>query len=79
MYNLIITAILVVAFFMRLEAYMLGLQHGKQLDNKIIPSVIKTPIQAIQEHEEAKKVKAKQDKEAVGWANLMAYDGTPQA
>ena len=39
MNNIILTATLIVAFFMCILAYLMGLKHGKQLGNGIVPKV----------------------------------------
>jgi hypothetical protein len=64
-YNLIIAAILIVAFFMSISAYILGLKHGKQLSNNIIPSVNLNPtkpiIEAVKIHKENKVAESLQN------------------
>lgn len=58
MYNLILSATLVVAFFMCVSAYCLGLRHGKQLSNGKVPEVklnpVKTVTEALKEVKQAK-------------------------
>lgn len=65
-YNLIIAAILIVAFFMCIKAYMLGLKHGKQLSNNDdIPAVnlnpVKPIVEAVGQYKEDKKAEELQD------------------
>lgn len=73
MYNIIITVILIVSFFMCLASYMMGFKHGKQLNNGIIPSININPIkpiaQAIEKVAENKKAN-KVDEELT---DIMGY------
>ena len=59
MNNIILAITLVVAFFMCIKAYTLGLKHGKQLSNGIVPKLelnpIKPIIEAIEQHKETKE------------------------
>lgn len=61
MYNLIITALLIGAFFMSVLAFLWGLRIGKSLHEGIIPNVslnpVKPIIEAIEQHKEDKKEK----------------------
>lgn len=61
--NIILAATLIVAFFMSVSAYTLGLKHGKQLSSNSIPNVtlnpVKKVVQAVEQH------KAKQEEKEV--------------
>jgi hypothetical protein len=70
MYNILIAAILIVAFFMCIKAYTLGLKHGKQLSNAIIPQVNINPVKPIVEAIEQKK----EEKQAEVLVDIMSAD-----
>lgn len=66
MNNIILAITLVVAFFMCIKAYTLGLMHGKQLSNAIVPKLdlnpIKPIVEAIEQHNQTKEeIKIKND------------------
>lgn len=65
-------------FIVPVWTYRKGLQDGLNIkkDKPIEP--IKNPIQAIQEHKQAKKDQQEVDTFMEGFNNLMSYDGTPQ-
>jgi len=63
---------------MCISAYVLGFKHAKSLQKDIIPKVIPNPIKAIQEHKQDIEAKQEAEKIAQGWANILAFDGTPQ-
>ena len=56
-YNLLIATILIVAFFMCVKAYCLGLKHGKQLIKLEVPTldIPKIDIKPLTEHFKDKK------------------------
>ena len=60
MYNIIITALLIGAFFMCTGSYWIGVKHGKLLSNGIIPKInlnpFKTIIQAVEDKKNTDKV-----------------------
>lgn len=45
--NLILAAVLVVAFFMSVSAFIFGIKVGKQLNNNQVPAVNINPIKAV--------------------------------
>ena len=59
MNNVILAITLVVAFFMCIKAYILGLKHGKQLSNAIVPKIelnpIKPIVKVIETHKQTKE------------------------
>jgi len=70
-------------FFVPLWAYRRGLKDGLALNQGKTIEPIKTPVEVVQKHVEErtqkKEAKAAEDAMAQGLANLMAYDGSPQA
>jgi hypothetical protein len=70
MNNIILSATLIVAFFMCIGAYCLGLKHGKQLSNAIIPQVNINPVKPIVEAIEQKK----EEKQAEVLIDIMSAD-----
>ena len=77
-YNLLITAILIVAFFSCICSFIWGCKVGKSLSKDNIPTVKLNPIKAYTEHKEAKVEKVAEDLLAQGAKNIMDYDGYPQ-
>jgi hypothetical protein len=65
-----------VFFLCTISAYSLGIKHGKQMSEKIVPNL--NPIKAIKNHIENKEIKTKDDLVAEGMANIMRYDGSSQ-
>jgi hypothetical protein len=66
-------------FILPLWAYRRGLQDGLALNkgaNTLEP--IKGPLAVIQERRKERETKKQNDFETQGWANILAYDGTPQ-
>ena len=81
MNNIILAITLVVAFFMCINSYILGLKHGKQLVIKEIPT-IRSPVQIVkeikQEHETTKQENELIKEEKIyqeGLQKLMSYTG----
>ena len=81
-FNIILAAMLIVAFFMCINSYILGLKHGKQLVNKEIPINFKDPLtwckEVKKEHELTKLEKelAKEEKKYTeGIERMMSYTG----
>lgn len=59
MNNIILSATLIVAFFLCIGAYCLGLKHGKLLSNNQIPKIELNPLKPILQAVEQKKEEAK--------------------
>jgi hypothetical protein len=68
-YNILIATILIIAFFMCIGAYCLGLKHGKQLSNAVIPQVNINPVKPIVDAIEQKK----EEKQAEVLVDIMEY------
>lgn len=62
MYNIIITALLISAFFMCITSYILGLKHGKLLGNNQIPNIEINPVKKVVEAVEQHKAKKEEEK-----------------
>jgi len=77
-----LSAIIGLCFF-NFFAYRRGLKDGLALNQGKTIEPIKTPVAVVQKHVEErtqkKEAKAAEDAMAQGLANLMAYDGSPQA
>ena len=74
MNNLILAITLVVAFFMCISAYILGLRHGKELAKGIVPKLnFKQEISQL-----LPQKKDKPNPEMEGIRNIMSYTGEPQ-
>lgn len=58
----VLSAILVVAFFMCVGAYCLGLKHGKQFTSGVIPKLNLNPIKAVAEALEQHEQKQEEKK-----------------
>ena len=70
-YNLIITALLISAFFMCITAYLMGVRHGKSINKGNVPSnPIKTVVDTV------KTIVADKETNTIdeGIQNIMAYD-----
>lgn len=65
MYNYIITALLIGAFFMCLLSYWKGVQHGRMDKKEIIPKIEINPVkkvkEAVEQHEAKKEINKMQD------------------
>jgi len=63
--NIILAATLVVAFFLSISSFLLGLRMGKDLSNNKLPTVqlnpVKKAIQAVEQHKQSKQDKKLQD------------------
>lgn len=81
-YDLLIAALLIVAFFMCILSFLWGFKLGKAIRNDTVPQVKLNPVKAYTEHREEKKKAVKEEKiqdlYQEGFNNLMTYDGTPQ-
>lgn len=73
MYNLIITALLVGAFFCIISAYWWGYKHGRQVVNGIIPKVNINPIAHVVEAIEDHVIKKKQEEVKKDMDDIMNY------
>jgi uncharacterized membrane protein len=72
--NIILAAILIVAFFMCISAYFLGLKHGKQLGNNQIPNINLNPTKPIFEAIQRNENKKKQDELMDELTDIMSAD-----
>jgi hypothetical protein len=63
--NIILAATLIVAFFMCISAFLLGIKIGKQLSNNQVPTVqinpVKKVVQAVEQHKQIKQEEKLQD------------------
>lgn len=73
-FNIIYLATLVVAFFMCIKAYTLGLKHGKQIINNEVPEI--NPVKAMSRAN--KKEEEQMDKITQGLENILSYNGEDQ-
>ena len=61
MYNLIITALLIMSFFMCVSSFTIGIKMGKSLSSGKLPQFNINPIKTIKEY--AEKVEAQKQEE----------------
>jgi hypothetical protein len=64
-----------VFFIACLKAYTIGLKHGKQIADKVIPEVNINPIEPIKEVLRDKTEDKQQELLNQGYANIMGYNG----
>lgn len=66
-------------FILPLLAYRRGLQDGLNVQQGKPVEPLKTPVQVVKEYRQAKEEQKKTDVILEGLANILAYDGEPQA
>ena len=59
---------------MCIKAYTLGLKHGKQLSNAIVPKIDLNPSNTLKQHLKAREIKKKDDLTQEGIFNVANYD-----
>jgi hypothetical protein len=64
-----------VFFIACLKAYTIGLKHGKQITDKVIPQVNINPVEPIKAVINAKTENKQQELIEQGYANIMGYNG----
>ena len=76
-YDLLIAAILIVAFFMCIKAYCIGFKHGKEVSKAITPTINLNPIKSLKDYINTKDIKKKEDLAYQGWNGedgILNYD-----
>jgi hypothetical protein len=70
-YNLIIAGILILAFFMCISAYLLGVKHGKCMSKGNVPP---QPIKAVTDPIQRRLEEIKEEPMLDAIQNIMSYD-----
>lgn len=73
MNNVILTAVLITAFFMCIKAYTIGLKHGKQLTNNQVPIINLNPVKPIVEAIETHEKKKEEQELTAQFDEVMSY------
>lgn len=60
-YNIIITALLISAFFMCISAFLWGVRIGKHLGNGVVPTPTLNPVKKVVEAVETHKAKKEEE------------------
>lgn len=70
----VLAAVLVIAFFMCISAYALGLSHGKQLSEGRVPKVDLNPVRAVTKAVERHEKKQEEKKADNDLNEIMSYN-----
>ena len=74
-FNMLLGIFLGMFFFIAtIKAYTIGLKHGKQLSNAIIPKIDLSPVKTFKEYQTTRKINKEHDLVQEGINNIASYD-----